>query len=223
MKKFDKEIFFREISLRLLLPLTKKIGIAPEFLLAVRIIFGIITGIILFFASKFIFILFLTICQFVFLLDYIDGPLARYKKRFSFKLLELDRLFHYLISFLFLLGVNVSYFLEKGNILLLLLGEISCLSILITLIFELQMRKKLKIDLSKIRTAQDKKREKFSNLRSLLIIDSPFGLFYFLAIFNLKLTIILLFGFVKIVMLANKILVIKKMKEEKNETKNSNN
>ena len=81
----------------------------PLYLMWIRIIFAFITIIVLFQGNWFYSIFIFTLYQFVFLLDYVDGPLAKKKKVFNIKYQQIDRQAHNIISFLLLLGITIGF------------------------------------------------------------------------------------------------------------------
>jgi len=170
-----------------------KAKISPEFLTIFRIIFGIITAFVLMYGIYIYSIIVLLFYQFVLLLDYVDGPLAKYQKKFSIRWVHIDRIFHYIITAFLLVGLSIS----TNNGFLISISLISVSSFLIVGLIDtknsdLRLNKKLK----------PRKIEKYDNLMGIFIIEAPFSLFFFLVLFNLiKITIILysifyLFGFI---------------------------
>jgi ubiquinone/menaquinone biosynthesis C-methylase UbiE/phosphatidylglycerophosphate synthase len=178
-----------------------KAKISPEFLTIFRIIFGIATALVLMQGIYIYSIIMLLLYQFILLLDYIDGPLARYQNKFSLKWVYIDRIFHYLVTALLLIGLSIS---TKDNILI-LISFISASSFIIVGLIDTKN--------SDIRLNKDlKSREikKYENIMDLFIIESPFSLFFFLILFNLiRITIILyslfyILGFIyKIIKMSN--------------------
>jgi len=200
-----KEDYLRKKSLQLIYPIILKSNASSESLFFFRIIFGLLVGCILFFGNYLYSAIAISLFQFVMLLDYIDGTLARNKGRFSHKFLLLDRYFHYFISAFFLLAVAFSI----HNFTFLIVGSIGSLFIILTALIEnLYLKDKLK------EVRQQKRQSKFQNLRDFLIIDSPFSIFFFLIVLNQLTLIILLFSFVKFVLLVKKIKMIKDKSSE---------
>lgn len=168
----------------LLLPLCKKVDIPAEFLTIFRILFGLITGLIFMLNNYILSIAFLTAYQFISVLDYIDGKLARYQKRFSVTWVKIDRFFHYFISLSFILTLSIAYSISTKNIYILYTGVICSFFIVASSIISAFQFKESQIE-------NPRSNGKFLGVYSYIGIDNPFSLFYFLIILNLiPLTII---------------------------------
>ena len=195
----------------------KKTNVSPEFLTLFRIIFAFITGIILFFGNYWLSLIFLTLAQFVFMIDYVDGPLARYRKRFSTVWQKADRVMHYVISALFLFAITISYFIKTENYVMLTVGIIGFLAIIYTLLLNILWYGKLGFPL----TQEDKEKSKRENtgiltkFYSFLGIDIPFSLFFIFFIFNLISISIVFFSLLKTVIFINKIFYLRKWQKPK--------
>ena len=205
-----KTKFLRKLMKRTLLEYLKNTLVKPQHLLLFRFVFAIVTGIILFFGNYLYSVIFLTTYQFVFLLDYVDGPLARYRKQYSLKWSKFDRIAHYLISILFFLGISVSYFGESSSYLFLSLGLIGSSAIMLTLILELIWLRKF-ISFKKLRDIH-KDKWLFSPIYSFLPIDGPFTLFYFFVLFNVLPFAIIFLSVLYLLILVKKIFILLKWK-----------
>ena len=198
-----KEIWLRKFSEKFL-PFFKKISIPAEILVIFRMVFAIITAIVISFGGYFNSILFLTVYQFVFLFDYIDGKLARYQKRFSLSWLRADRIFHYFISFTFLFSLAYS----TKNSSLVILAAITGFSFFIKGFFDTIENYKRPVRSS---------RKKIDSVLWPMIIESPFSIFFFGVILNLKEATVIIYSVFYLIGLVYKLLNIrKKEKHEKN-------
>lgn len=195
----------------------KKTKISPEFLTSFRIIFALITGVVLFFGNYFLSLVFIIVVQFVFLLDYVDGPLARYKKRFSKKWQKADMIFHYITAALFLYAITTSYYRGSSNILLLTLGIVGTFTILYTLLISLTWYGKLGMPL----TEKDKKKAKRENksiitkFYSFLGIDSPFSLFFIFVVLDILAVAVIFYSILKIAIFIKKVLYLQRWQRAK--------
>jgi len=165
-----KEKWLRKISEKTL-PFFKKINIPVEFLVIFRIIFAIVTAMVISLGNYFISVVFLTIYQFVFLLDYIDGKLARYQKRFSLSWLRFDRIFHYFISFAFLFSLAYS----TKNLILIVFAAIIGFSFFINGVLNTMKNYKNPVKYSE---------RKIDSILGLMVIESPFSIFFFGVVLN---------------------------------------
>jgi hypothetical protein len=186
-----KTKYLRKFMRKTVFEFLKKTKIKPRHLLIFRIFFALLTIIIIFLGNYFYIVIFLTIYQFVFLLDYVDGALARYRKEFSKKWRRVDRTSHYIISFLFLFALNYFLYTNIPNVPIFIIGTVGSISILLTFSVDAIWLNKF-ISFEKMKKIHDK-RGFFSGFYSFLPIDGPFTLFFFFIIFKLfKIAIIIL-------------------------------
>jgi hypothetical protein len=186
-----KTRYLRRLMEKTVLKFLKKTKIKSQSLLLFRIFFSIITIITIFIGDYIYIAIFLTTYQFVFLLDYVDGALARYRGKFSPKWRRVDRTSHYLISFLFLFALNYTLFLKQFDLATFVIGLIGSSSILLTFFIDTLWLNKF-ISFDKMKEIHDK-RGFFSGFYSFLPIDGPFTFFFFLVIFKLfKIAVIFL-------------------------------
>jgi len=174
----SKEKFFRKIAEKRLFPFFKRSKIRTEYLVIFRIFFALLVSLILFFGNYIYSIIFITLYQFVLLLDYIDGKLARHQKRFKIRWVKIDYFFHYFVALLFLLAITLAYARSNGINYIFITGTIGSFLILISSC----------IGLYRFHSVRIKRRGYkgfFSSIYSYVGIDNPFGLFYFLILLNL--------------------------------------
>ena len=177
-----------------LLEYCKKHNVSPEFLMILRLTVAIITGIVLFSGNYLLSAIFITLCQFTFLLDYIDGPLARYQKCFSIKLNIIDRKYHYIIPALFLAAITCVSFFKYNNLIATVFGCLGIVSILLTLFIE---SKYLNAEsFNKIKHLKTK----YQGLHTFFGIDLPFSLFFILIITNQIVFATIFFGVLRTLM-----------------------
>ncbi len=165
-----------------LLEFLKKTPIRAHHLLLFRVSFALLTGIMLFIGDYATRVIFLTLYQFVFLVDYVDGPLARYRNEFSLVWQKRDRIAHYLIAVLFLTGIVWSHYMSSDNATLLTIGLFGSSSLFLTLIVDTTILQRL-ATIKKIREVHENKGI-FYPIYSFLPIDAPFTFFYFLVVFD---------------------------------------
>ncbi len=211
----DSTHFLREKSKKFLLPLFIRLNVPSKFLLFFRIFFAFVSGVLLLFDNT-ISLVFFIAYQFVFLVDYVDGPLARIRKEFSPTLNRVDRVAHSLTSALFLLAITISLFLRINNLYLLGIGTIGVFSIISSILLEWFWTAKKRISLKEL-----KERHKISTSSQFLFynfirIDGPFTLFFFLKILNLDLYLLIFFGILNFLILGKKVYSILTWKEKKN-------
>lgn len=182
----------------------------PQGLLIIRFIFAIITAFFIFRGRYFEAVLFLSIYQFVFLFDYVDGKLARITGKFSPKWRRVDRTFHYLTSTLFLVTLTISYYNRFGDSLSLIFGLIGGFSILATFLVDSIWLKNIKFE-----KLVEIHREKnfFSGFYSFLTIDGSLTLFFFFVVFKLDYIAILLFSIEYFLILIRKLINLVKWKK----------
>lgn len=208
-----KSRFLRGMMQGRVLKYLKKTNMQPETLVIFRIAFAIIAATILFSGDYLLSAIFITLYQFVALLDYVDGSLARYRKKFSFKWKKIDMSFHYIISSLFLLGLTVSYFIKNYNLILFEIGILGVTATIASLLMESAWFEERNVKLgrkSKKRTELYGHKGFYTKIYSFLNIDAPFSLFFFFVILNLIPVAIVFFGLLKILIFIRKILLFKK-------------
>jgi phosphatidylglycerophosphate synthase len=158
----------------------KKINLPVELITIFRILFGFLTAGVLLLEDYIISIIFITIYQFVLLLDSIDGDLARHQKRFSKKWAKADFLFHYIISATFLLSISLTFINNVSFNYILALGLISSISLIISGIIGLTNYKRI------VTEGEDYK----GSLRKIypyIALENPFNLFFLFILIDLKL------------------------------------
>lgn len=180
------------------LPLFKRANIPAEFLTLFRIIFGIAIAALFLTRNYLIIFIFLTLYQFILLLDYIDGKLAKHQKRFSIKWVKIDFLFHYITSFLFLLVLTIINYLQNLNNYIFYIGLIGSTIILISTFFGMKQ-------FQKVRMQRQNYKGKLSKIYSFVGIENPFSLFYFLVIFDLLSILIVFYTFLYLLILLRKL------------------
>lgn len=151
--------------------------IKPYHLLLFRVSFAIITALSFFTNNLLLILSFLTVYQFVFLLDYVDGSIARYRKQFSPKWRRVDRTSHYLISTLFLLGISYYSFSINYDFPFLVIGLIGSISIFFTFIID-SIWLSSRISFDKFVEIHNR-RGVISIVYSFLPVDGSFTIFYF--------------------------------------------
>src|SRR3989338_4844253 len=166
------EIDFKEKYLRYkaldLLPVFLKLKIPVEVIVLFRMLFALLVAIIFLLGNHLLSLIFLTIYQFVFLLDYIDGELARKQHRFSLRWVKFDHIFHYIASFLFLLTLSIGNF-ESLDTWVFYSGLFASVLVILTMFLGIKQFKKIRLQ------EQDYK-GRFSKIYSFLVIYSPFSL-----------------------------------------------
>lgn len=170
--------FLRKFATTTLLPYFEKANVSPRFLLFFRIFFAFITGLAIILGNWVVAVIFLTIYQFVFILDYIDGPLARRKGEFSPFLNKFDRIAHALTSAFFLMGITLM-FQENWTVYVGIAGVLSILASIVIDTFWIKTA-----GLAEVKKVH-KVKGKFFGLYNLLRIDGSFTLFYFLFLMRL--------------------------------------
>ncbi len=201
-----KSKLLRGVTKRYLLPVCKKLGILPESLVLFRIAFAIFTAFSIAFFNFKIAVVVLFIYQIVFLVDYIDGELAKYYKSFSIKWNIFDRGAHYVVSMLFLLAAVLTYSTSSINLILGLLGSGL---IIVNLIAEQIWLRNKGISLDKLRGPTEKQGI-LSPIYSFLPIDGPFTIFFFLFVFKFFSILIVFYSLLYLATLINKIFILSK-------------
>jgi phosphatidylglycerophosphate synthase len=190
-----KEIILRKLADKIL-PLFKKAGIPAESLTLFRIMFAVITAVVIVLGNFWYALAFLSIYQVIFILDYIDGKLARYQKRFSILWLRVDRVSHYAIALLFFSAVLLSN-LTKLTSYSSYIGLFGVLILSILTIIELFSKNFV--------PSSKKDYTKHYPLYSFIGIDNPFSLFYFFFIFSLAAVNIYFYTFIYLIILLKKL------------------
>ncbi|MAG20330.1 hypothetical protein CL618_02760 [archaeon] len=171
---FKKE-FLRKHAKKLL-PFFVRNNISPEFLVLFRIIFGFITALSLFFLEYPFYIIFLVLYQFVLILDYVDGDLARIQKKFSLTWAKIDFVFHYILSFSFLLALLIKYFSNYGTNTIFFICLVGISLIMIIML----------ISTYNYKIVSGRGYQGFLKpIYSFIAMENTFNLFFFLMIFNL--------------------------------------
>jgi len=173
-----------------LISFCEKRNISPEFLTIFRILFGILVAYTLLRGNYIPSLILILIYQFVLLLDYVDGPLAKKQKKYKLNWVYLDHMTHLVLSTFFLLAVSFAYFNFTLNLTFLVLG---CLAAVLFL-FNNSLDKKafLAIRFNKTKKQTNSKNQN-SFLKSLIKIEEPFSLFFFLIVLDLRGLLILIY------------------------------
>jgi phosphatidylglycerophosphate synthase len=208
-----KTKLLRYISEKTLLPLFWTLKIKPSYLVLFRVFFGILTAGTLFQGRTIISLVFISIYQIVFLLDYVDGKIARKRNEFSSKWRRFDRSAHYFISFLFLLGISYGLFMEIGKMDVFLIGIVGSLSILLTFLID-TLWLQSGINFENLKKIHDKK-SIVTPIYSFLTIDGAFTLFYWFYLLNIIKFSIIFFSILKFLILIKKIYGFIKWKRKK--------
>ncbi len=201
-----KSRLLRGIAKRHLLPLCKRLGIMPESLVLFRIAFALFAAFSIIFFDFKVAIIVLFIYQIVFLVDYIDGELAKYYKSFSIKWNIFDRGAHYVVSMLFLLAVTLNY---SSNTINLVLGFLGSGLIIANLVAEQIWLRNKGISLDRLRSPTEKQGI-LSPIYSFLPIDGPFTIFFFLFMFKFFSILIVFYSVLYLATLINKIFILSK-------------
>ena len=93
----------------------EKRNISPEFLTISRILFGILVAYTLLKGNYLPSLIFISLYQFVLLLDYVDGPLAKKQKKYKLNWVYLDYMTHLVLSTLFLLAVSFALIISSAR------------------------------------------------------------------------------------------------------------
>lgn len=178
----EKERFLRELA-KPLVNIFYNFGISASFLVIFRLLFATITLYTIVFSPLLISFLFVFLYQFLFLLDYVDGSLARKREEFRENWNYLDFTMHYIFSVLFISAISLRIFLNSGDILFMIVGFSSAHLLLLNSLstkdyFFLIRHKKLLIE-----KANKKRNFVIRTLYSFTRIEEPFGfLFIFVAL-----------------------------------------
>lgn len=116
-----KEKFLRKL-VNPLIDVFYKMNISAQFLTIFRLVFGLITIYFVAFGQKYSPLLFVLIYQFVMLLDFVDGGVARKKEDFRENWSYLDFFTHYILSILMISAISVRIFWDSGDFNFMLLG-----------------------------------------------------------------------------------------------------
>lgn len=181
---YFKEDFFRRLT-KGWYKLFFKMNIPAELLTLFRFAFAILVSFFILKGDYKIYILLLFFYQFVFLLDYVDGTLAKKQNRFSLKWVYLDRIFHYLTIILFLTGISIL----TENLPLIFFAFFSSTSFFIVGLID---TKNSDIRFGKVKSKKTFKMYRIVN--DLFVLESPFSLFFFLVLFRLNKTTIVLYS-----------------------------
>jgi phosphatidylglycerophosphate synthase len=210
----EESHYSREFIKKYFLNFLEKKKIKPSTLVIIRFIFAFLTAGIIFYGSFILSIIFLTIYQFVFLLDYLDGPLARKRKEFSIKWSRADRIGHSIVTALFLSGVVFRFYLNGGGEKIIILGGLGITTILLSQLIEIWWINQKGMDFGKLKKIYQVK-GKFFLIYNFLRIDGFLTLFFFLYIFNYHKILILFFSFMYMIIFIKKIRSFIKWKIQK--------
>lgn len=189
---YHEERFFRKLTAPLL-EFLKKTKVTAEELTLFRVLFGVFTAIVILEGIYLYTLITITAYQFVMLLDYVDGSLARHRKTFKKSWVYFDLVTHLILAVLFLVAVTVSYYFETYSVPFLILGLFSAILFLFNNVFNKQSDFDRRADA--IKNPQNWKKPKFAQLISFLKLEKPFGLFFILMVLNLKATLIVIYFF----------------------------
>ena len=121
---YEKHRIFSIYITKAILKLTKK-RIRANFISFFNILFGIIIlSLIVFTGNKVFSILLLILFYFSFLLDKVDGEIARYQKRITLKGMYLDEIYHLFVQSGLILAVGTNRFLFGGGGIFLFFGVV---------------------------------------------------------------------------------------------------
>jgi len=162
----------------------KKTNVSAEELTLFRIFFGLFTALILFSGVYVYSLIIISFYQLVMLLDYIDGPLARYRKTFKISWVYLDLMTHLILAVLFLSAVILSYYFEKNSLFFLILGFIMIILFLLNNIFNKKSPLDRWTNIKKY--PHNWKNNWISPIISWAKIERPFNLFFIFIILNQK-------------------------------------
>jgi phosphatidylglycerophosphate synthase len=198
---YDNKYFTR----RLVSPLInffKKTNISAEELTLFRIFFGVFTALIISIGTYFQYFLITLLYQFVLLLDYVDGSIAREKGTFKIRWVYLDLVGHIVLSFLFILAITLSYYFRTGDIFFLTIG---CFTGVLFL-FNNILNKKSHLDMWKEvhKNAKKYERKGIFSLAPIIKIERPFGIFFVFVLLNLNMILIPLYFIIYLFVTINK-------------------
>lgn len=187
---YDEKYFIRRL-VKPLIEFFKKTSISAEELTLFRIFFGFFTFLSILFGSYLQSLVVVFLYQFILLLDYIDGSIARYRNNFKISWVYVDLIGHIVLSFLFIISITFSYYFKTSSNLFLFFGCLTGILFLFNNIFS----KKSHLDKWKEihKNPKRNKEEKFSNLKVFVKIEKPFGLFFILIMLNLCAFIIIFY------------------------------
>ena len=209
----EKEYFVRKIA-EPLISFFKNTNVSAEELTLFRILFGLFTAFILFFGVYIFSFLMVLTYQFILLLDYVDGSIAKYRGTFKINWVYLDLIMHIILSFLFLFAITISYYLKTHSLFFLLVGFMVCSFLLFNNIFN----KKSALDMWKDAQKNPVKYKKrnFSSLMVFIKIEKSFGLFFILIMLNLYQILIITYAIIYFLASVNKFYSeFKSLKDEK--------
>ncbi|MCA9485804.1 MAG: hypothetical protein KC506_03090 [Nanoarchaeota archaeon] len=187
-----------------ILPILKKLNVRPEVLVLFRVLFAIVTGTLIIYSDFKTAIIFVTLYQVVFLLDYVDGDLAKHQECFSIRWNLIDRGLHHITSAFLFLAVVLAY-VPKG--IFSQVGLIGFSFILLNLIIEQVGMLGSKVALDDLR-GEPGKQGAISAIYSFLPIDGPFTIFYILLLCKLFVSIIVFYTALYTIILIKKIFKI---------------
>ena len=191
----SKEKKLREL-VKPVINLLKKTNIRAEELTLFRVLSGIIVAFFLFSGIYTYSLVAILIYQFILLLDYVDGPIARFRNEYKIKWFYFDYMTHYILAVLFLLAITFSVYYSSESILMLILGFSASLALLFTSIFD--KKAFFAVRFNKLFHKKEKT-GLFSEIKSFIKIEAPFSLFFFLIVFDLKQVLIVTYFVIYIV------------------------
>tara|TARA_Y100000310_G_scaffold204358_1_gene204617 strand:- start:5824 stop:6480 length:657 start_codon:yes stop_codon:yes gene_type:complete len=176
-----KERFLRKLA-QPLEDIFYNLGIPASLLMTFRFLFAIIVIYTIVLAPLLISFLFVLSYQFLFLLDYVDGNLARRRKEFKESLNYLDFFMHYVFSILFISAISLRIFLDSGNVLFMVLGFFAGILLLLNSLSTKDYF--LLIRHGKLSSKKEDKESKFfiRTLHSFTRIEEPFGFLFIFVI-----------------------------------------
>ena len=119
--------------------------------------------------------------HFAFILDCVDGQLARYKKIYSVKGMYIDKLGHHISIPLLLVCLSIGVFEIYNNILYLIFGALALFSFLYTKLFIYGIPEQAQIKLKKLKkdfSFKNKKRRVRTFLFELIRIEEPLNILF---------------------------------------------
>jgi phosphatidylglycerophosphate synthase len=121
---------------------------------ALSILCGLLGGFCLFFSNPFLFLLGIFLFHFWYLLDHVDGQIARYRKSQCLSGTYLDYLSHYLVHAAFFLGLGLQAYFLHFNIFFLLFALLSGVGSILLGVFYDTRYKAMFHQLTQVKTAE---------------------------------------------------------------------
>ncbi len=184
------------------------------------IIVGIIGSSLFIFGSYWYYLTAVLTLQFWFILDHVDGELARYWKKTSAKGIFIDKLNHHLIHPLIFLCLGIGMYKQFNNALMLILGSFTAYSLLLQDLINMDKKdsigdKKIKKD---VKSENKQNTQKFLFQKVSLIIYKVPGIMNIItiaAILNILKYIFIFYAFTFPIMILLKILYNLSLSEDK--------